>query len=89
MPSTPSQKSIDVCRSAPVRVMWCTPWLWSFLTSPSTLDESRLVLASLQASPRHEVHASLNHEYVAEPVADRLGERVVGDGVASELDTDG
>src|SRR3954454_5114971 len=29
MPSTPSQKSIDVCRSAPTIVMWCTPWLWS------------------------------------------------------------
>ncbi len=27
MPSTPSQKSIDVCRSAPTRVMWWTPWL--------------------------------------------------------------
>src|ERR1700688_749254 len=30
MPSTPSQKSIDICRPAPVSVMWCTPWLWSF-----------------------------------------------------------
>src|SRR3954452_1754921 len=29
MPSTPSQKSIDVCRSAPTIVMWWTPWLWS------------------------------------------------------------
>src|SRR4051812_24221733 len=29
MPSTPSQKSIDVCRSAPTMVMWWTPWLWS------------------------------------------------------------
>src|SRR3954467_12663400 len=27
--STPSQKSIEVWRSAPVRVMWWTPWLWS------------------------------------------------------------
>src|SRR4051812_45803414 len=30
MPSRPSQKSIDVCRSAPTSVMWCTPWLWIF-----------------------------------------------------------
>src|SRR5688500_18213265 len=29
IPSTPSQKSIDVCRSAPTIVMWWTPWLWS------------------------------------------------------------
>src|SRR6185437_14389755 len=28
MPSTPSQKSIDVRRSAPTSVMWWTPWLW-------------------------------------------------------------
>ena len=27
IPSTPSQKSIDVCRSAPTIVMWWTPWL--------------------------------------------------------------
>jgi hypothetical protein len=27
MPSRPSQKSIDVCRSAPTSVMWWTPWL--------------------------------------------------------------
>ncbi len=27
MPSTPSQNPIDVSRSAPVIVMWCTPWL--------------------------------------------------------------
>src|SRR6478752_4734953 len=29
MPSTPSQKSIEVCRSAPTIVMWWTPWVWS------------------------------------------------------------
>ena len=57
MPSTPSQKSIDVCRSAPTIVMWCTPWLWSFriATSSAVLDELRLVLAALQAPPRHEL----------------------------------
>ena len=25
MPSTPCQKSIEVWRSAPMKVMWCTP----------------------------------------------------------------
>ena len=35
MPSTPSQKSIDVCRSAPTIVMWWTPWLWSFCIGAS------------------------------------------------------
>src|SRR3954469_1474618 len=30
MPSRPSQKSIEVCRSAPTSVMWWTPWLCSF-----------------------------------------------------------
>jgi hypothetical protein len=28
IPSTPSQKSIEVCRSAPTSVMWWTPWVW-------------------------------------------------------------
>src|SRR4051812_39496605 len=36
IPSTPSQKSIEVRRSAPTRVMWWTPWLWS-LRMPGTL----------------------------------------------------
>ena len=59
IPSTPSQKSIDVWRSAPTIVMWCTPWLWSFriglLCRDLALDELRLVLASLEAPPRHEL----------------------------------
>src|SRR5215216_5777071 len=37
MPSTPSQKSIEVCRSAPTSVMWWTPWLWSFRIGPLDL----------------------------------------------------
>ena len=37
MPSTPSQKSIDVCRSAPTIVMWWTPWLW-ILRMRASLD---------------------------------------------------
>src|SRR4051794_27515419 len=30
IPSTPSQKLIDVWRSAPTMVMWWRPWLWIF-----------------------------------------------------------
>src|SRR6185503_5137284 len=41
MPRTPSQKSIDVCRSAPTSVMWWTPWLWSFRISDLSRPESR------------------------------------------------
>src|SRR3954470_7323867 len=37
MPSTPSQKSIDVRRSAPTIVMWWTPWLW-ILRMRASLD---------------------------------------------------
>src|SRR3954447_4521301 len=33
IPRTPSQKSIDVRRSAPTIVMWWTAWLWSFRTA--------------------------------------------------------
>ena len=65
MPSTPSQKSIDVCRSAPTIVMWWTPWLWSLRIGypfDLVLDEFRLVLAALQAAPRHELDAGLDHE---------------------------
>src|SRR4051812_25226807 len=39
MPSTPSQKSIDVCRSAPTIVMWCTPWLWSLRIAARSLPD--------------------------------------------------
>src|SRR4051795_8800531 len=37
MPSRPSQKSIDVCRSAPTSVMWWTPWDWSLRIALETL----------------------------------------------------
>src|SRR6266545_2191978 len=62
MPSTPSQKSIDVCRSAPTIVMWWTPWLWSFrmCSLASVLDELRLVFAATQASERDELHSRLD-----------------------------
>src|SRR3954468_9733287 len=37
MPSRPSQKSIDVWRSAPTMVMWWTPWDWSLRIARRTL----------------------------------------------------
>src|SRR4051794_7533854 len=39
MPSTPSQKSIDVCRSAPTIVMWWTPWVWSLRIAARSLPD--------------------------------------------------
>src|SRR4051812_36643502 len=77
MPSTPSQKSIDVCRSAPTIVMWWTPWLWSFRMFLA-LDEFRLVFAAPQGAPRHEVHVRLDDEHVAQSLANRLREGRVG-----------
>src|SRR5215210_982865 len=41
MPSTPSQKSIDVWRSAPTMVMWWTPWLWSFRISARSASQAK------------------------------------------------
>src|ERR687885_73054 len=38
MPSTPSQKPIDVWRSAPTSVMWWTPWLWSLRIDGTVLS---------------------------------------------------
>src|SRR4051795_10638227 len=89
MPSTPSQKSIEVCRSAPTIVMWWTPWLWSLRmgeVSRSVFDERRFVLAALQRAPWHELHAGGDHERGAQPVADGVGEGRVGPRVARELD---
>src|SRR3954451_3457993 len=94
MPSTPSQKSIDVCRSAPTIVMWWTPWLWSLriggglLRGRLVLDEFRLVLAALQGAPGHELDASPDDEGGAQLLADRLGQRVVAARAARELDAD-
>src|SRR4051795_10128650 len=72
IPSTPSQKSIDVCRSAPTMVMWWTPWLWSLrMTLSLALDQSRFVLAALQRAPWHELDGRLDDEHLAQPLADR------------------
>src|SRR3954447_3950690 len=58
IPSAPSQKSIDVWRSAPTIVMWWTPWLCSLRNTVSLgLNESALVVAALQAPPRDELDA--------------------------------
>src|SRR5512133_961711 len=49
IPSTPSQKSIDVCRSAPTIVMWWTPWLW-ILRIQASLDRARLFKIFISSS---------------------------------------
>src|SRR3954471_7686947 len=85
MPSTPSQKSIEVCRSAPTSVMWWTPWLWilriwgDLLGGRLVCDEFRLVLATLQGAPRHELDARADDEGRAKVPAHALRERVGGD----------
>src|ERR687893_1825276 len=71
MPSTPSQKPIEVWRSAPTIVMWWTPWDWSFRIR-LVLEEGGLVLAALEGAPRHELDLRLHDESAAQPVADRL-----------------
>src|SRR3954471_8848308 len=81
IPSRPSQKSIDVCRSAPTMVMWWTPWLCSLRTlAPgwSVLDEFRLVLAALQGPERDQLDLRGDHEQRAQAVADRGGEVRLG-----------
>src|SRR3954453_1244384 len=90
IPRTPSQNSIDVCRSAPTIVMWWTPWLCSLRTvnSRSVLDEVRLVQAARQRPPCDEIDAGLHHEDLAQPLPDRLGQRRVGLGAAGELHGD-
>src|SRR3954471_7056427 len=87
MPSKPSQKSIEVCRSAPTMVMWWTPWVWSFLMSPRGLPlyEGRLVVAPPQRSERDQLDGRLHDEHVAEPLTDRLGKRGAGSHAAPEL----
>src|SRR5436190_479121 len=70
MPSRPSQKSIEVCLSAPTSVMWWTPWLW--ITRMSVIYQLRLVLAALQRSERDHLDARLHHEHVADPLTNRV-----------------
>src|SRR4051794_9275782 len=71
-------------------VMWWTPWLWSFRmwTSVSVFDELRLVLASLQRAPRHELHVRLHDQQAAQSRADGVREPRVGLRVAGELHGD-
>src|SRR4051794_1812389 len=92
MPSTPSQKSIDVCRAAPTIVMWWTPWLCSFRNrhlGSLALDELRLVLAAPQRLPGHELDARLHDERTAQLLANRLRESSLGLHPARQLDVDG
>src|SRR3954453_18160914 len=87
MPSTPSQKSIDVRRSAPTIVMWCTPWLWSLRmeTSRSAFDELGLVLAPLQRAPRQQLDLRLDDQHAAHPRGDRVRQRRIGRDVSRQL----
>jgi len=55
----------------------------------SALDELRLVLAPLEASPRDELDGRLDDEDGAQAFADRGGEPFRGNGVAAQLDRDG
>src|SRR5215468_6507044 len=89
MPSTPSQKSIDVCRSAPTIVMWWTPWLCSLRMKLLALDQFRFVLAALQGSPRHQLDARLDDERTTQTVADRVREFHTGACIARQLDGHG
>src|SRR3954454_11703870 len=69
--------------------MWWTPWLCSLRTSVSLgLYESALVLAALQGPPWDELHARGDDQRLAQPVADRLGEALLGLGPAGDLDAD-
>src|SRR3712207_9454903 len=86
IPSRPSQKSIDVCRSAPTIVMWWTPWLCSLRMVSLLLDEPRLVLAALECPVRHEVDARPEEEHLAQAVGDPLGQRGAGDRLSGDLD---
>src|SRR3954470_24510217 len=91
IPSTPSQKSIDVCRSAPTMVMWWTPWLWSLRTRSlrSVLNQFRLVLAPLQDPERDEVDVGLDHQDLAQAGANRLREGLVAGCPRRQLDAEG
>src|SRR4051794_20208266 len=88
IPSTPSQKSIDVRRSAPTIVMWWTPWLCSFRIDPpvSVLYELRFVLAALQRPPRHQLDPRLDQKRASQTVADLVGEGTGSAQVGRELD---
>ena len=87
IPSTPSQKSIDVWRFAPLIVMWWTPWVWIFLMrrGPTVPPCTRL----RQAPPRHELDACGDNEHGADSLTDRLGEVLVELDPVGELDGDG
>src|SRR3954467_8706408 len=88
IPSTPSQKSIDVRRSAPTIVMWWTPWLCSLRMKLLALDQFRFVLAALQGSPRHQLDARLDDQRTTQTLADRVRKFHTGSRVAGELDGD-
>src|SRR5215217_4836413 len=69
MPRTPSQKSIDVCRSAPTSVMWWTPWVCSLRSTPRSYAARRDRLPQrLQPAAAHLLGPVVDLLAVAEPV---------------------
>src|SRR3954454_16546449 len=67
IPRTPSQKSIDVRRSAPTIVMWWTPWLWSLRMAGTLGGRWGLQASELGHRPLPEDHLATD----AEPVVAR------------------
>src|SRR5690606_29177515 len=78
IPSRPSQKSIEVCRSAPTSVMWWTPCDCSLRmvihVSSLVLDELRLVFAALERAERHQLDARREDQRFPNAPLDRRGE---------------
>src|SRR5829696_7780415 len=93
MPSTPSQKSMEVWRLAPVRVMWCTPWLWSFCMGHSPrelmLDQFGLVFTTLQAAVRHKFDTGREDQHTTQPVTDGFGQTCTFRHVLGKFNLDG
>src|SRR3954470_24601200 len=76
IPSTPSQKSIDVWRSAPTIVMWWTPWLCSLRMAATLRGAGAAVVGDLDRAggDRHRlVDVGQAHEAADEGVGDALG----------------
>src|SRR3954454_4155642 len=79
MPRSPSQKSIELWRSAPTRVMWWTPCVW--ITRMSVLYQLRLVVAPLERPEGDDVDPGLHDEHGADPLTDRVRDARVSVGL--------
>src|SRR5690606_33315413 len=93
IPSRPSQKSIEVCRSAPTSVMWWTPCDCSLRmvihVSSLVLDELRLVFAALERAERHQLDARREDQRFPNAPLDRRGEALGCCGTLLQFDGDG